>query len=553
LKRHQYRVATLARHALLLKTMPAISPQDCAPPLVVAIDIGTSSARATLFDGRGRNVEGAEARAPYAMKTTADGGVEISAEELIGLVFGCLDQLHARIASLPLKNGSSEIRAVSACTFWHGLLGVDRSNRAITPLYSWNDTRASADARDLKSGIDEGELHARTGCRLHASYWPAKLAWLRRAAPELFNRVERWMSIGEYLHLRLFGQARSSVSMASATGLFNQHALAWDEEALSLLEISAGRLPALSLLDEPFTGMDAEHATRWPRFSEALWFPAFGDGACNNIGSGCATKEQAALMVGTSGALRLLWQAQSVNIPRGLWCYRADHKRFVMGGALSNGGDLFRWMTETLRLGSSEEIESSLAAMDADAHGLTTLPFLSGERSTGWHADARAVIVGMSLDTTPLEILRSGLESVAYRFCALYDLIAKAVGEPREVITSGAALLRSPTWAQIICDVIGREVVASREGESSSRGAALLALEHLGAIPALENIEAARGRIYSPDPKRHARYAVARKRQEHLYDTIENSGLWAGTSGQDSFSPPVTHRQLRTDFKKEKL
>jgi gluconokinase len=510
--------------------MPAISPQDCAPPLVVAIDLGTSSARATLFDGRGRNVEGGEARAPYAMKTTEDGGVEIGAEELIELVYRCLDQLHAQMASLPLKQGSSEIRAVAACTFWHGLLGVGRSNRAITPLYSWNDTRASAAASDLKNVTDEGELHARTGCRLHAGYWPAKLAWLARADAQLYNRVERWMSIGEYLHLRLFEQTRASVSMASATGLFNQHALGWDEELLSLLEITADRLPEVSNLDEPFTGMCAEQAARWPRFSEARWFPAFGDGACNNIGSGCATKEQAALMIGTSGALRLLWQAQSVNIPRELWCYRADNKRFVMGGALSNGGDLFRWMTETLKLGPSEEVESRLAAMEADAHKLTMLPFLSGERSTGWRADARAVIVGMSLDTTPLEVLRAGLESVAYRFCAIYDLIARAVGEPREVITSGAALLRSPTWAQIICDVIGREIVASREGESSSRGAALLALEHLGAIQGLENIEAPRGRIYSPDPNRHERYQMARKRQEHLYDTIESSGLWAAES-----------------------
>ena len=532
--------------------MPATSPQESIAPLVVAIDVGTSSVRATLFDGRGRNVEGAQSRALYAMNTTADGGVEINAEELIELVFRCLDELHAKITTLPLKNKSSEIQAVAACTFWHGLLAVDAQGHAITPLYSWNDTRAAAAARDLRDEINESELHARTGCRLHASYWPAKLVWLRRSVPELFNRVRRWISIGEYLHLRLFGEAMCSVSMASATGLFNQNAVCWDRDILSLLEINAEHLSPISETGSHFKGLAVPYSARWPLFAEARWIPAFGDGACDNIGSGCTSRDQAALMVGTSGALRLLWQAQSVSIPQELWCYSADHKHFVMGGALSNGGDLFRWMTDTLKLASNEEIESSLAAMEADAHGLAVLPFLSGERSTGWNADARAVIVGLSLDTTPIEILRAALESVAYRFNAIYDLVAEAFGDPRELVTSGAALLRSPTWAQIICDVIGKEMIASAESESSSRGAALLALKDMGAITGLEGIEAARGRIYSPNPERHALYNRARERHEHLYETMKNSGLWAMSSGQN-LSLPTAHRLLPTDSKKEKL
>ncbi|HEX8184550.1 MAG TPA: gluconokinase, partial [Blastocatellia bacterium] len=500
--------------------MPAISPQEPVPPLVVAIDVGTSSVRATLFDGRGRNIEGAQSRLGYEMNTTADGGVEINAEELIELIFRCLDELHSRIATLALKNGPREIAAVAVCTFWHGLLGIDASDRAVTPLYSWNDTRASSAARDLRGEIDEDEIHARTGCRLHASYWPAKLAWLRRTAPELFNRAGRWASIGEYLHLRLFGHTVCSVSMASATGLFNQNRVAWDEDVLSLVEIGADRLSPVGGIDWHFAGLASRYCARWPLLAEAVWLPAFGDGACDNIGSGCTTRDRAALMVGTSGALRLLWQAQSVTIPRELWCYRADHKHFVMGGALSNGGDLFAWMSETLRLEPREGIELNLAAMEADAHGLTVLPFLSGERSTGWNANARAVIVGLSLDTTPLEVARAGLEAVAYRFNAIYDLVVNALGEPRELITSGAALLRSQTWAQIICDVIGKEMIASAERESSSRGAALLALKHLGAISDLGSVEAARGRTYSPDLNRHARYVRARERHERLYETM---------------------------------
>jgi gluconokinase len=209
-----------------------------------------------------------------------------------------------------------------------------------------------------------------------------------------------------------------------------------------------------------------------------------------------------------------------VKIPRGLWCYRIDSKRFVMGGALSNGGDLFAWMQETLKLGAEDEVEAELARMKADEHGLTLLPFLSGERSTGWQSEARAAITGMSLDTTPIEILRAGLEAVAYRFAAIYDLIAEGLGKPSQVIASGAAVLRSPAWAQIISDVIGADIAVSSEAEASSRGAALMALEALKSIPNVETIEPTTGQIYSPEPESTEIYAEARKRQDRLYEAI---------------------------------
>jgi gluconokinase len=106
-----------------------------------------------------------------------------------------------------------------------------------------------------------------------------------------------------------------------------------------------------------------------------------------------------------------------VKIPPGLWCYLVDRSRFVMGGALSNGGDVFAWCRRTLRLNPGAT-EGDLAGMKPDEHGLTVLPFFSGERSTGWADYARASVYGMTLSTGPIEILRAFLESVALRFAA---------------------------------------------------------------------------------------------------------------------------------------
>jgi gluconokinase len=492
--------------------MPVNPVQAAAPPFVLGLDLGTSSVRAIIFDSAGRRVEAAVSQIPYKMATTPDGGVEIDADLLLEILCRAID---GALGSADLK-----IEAVGFSTFWHSLMGVDEKGRPLTPLYSWNDTRAASAARWLQDEIDERALHARTGCMLHASYWPAKLAWLRSDAGETFSRVARWISIGEYVYFRLFGRAVASVSMASATGLFDQNQCSWDRKILFHLGIDPNHLSGLDEVRDGLYGLADQYRMRWPLLASARWFPAIGDGACANIGSGCVTVDRFALTLGTSGAIRALWKAQSVTVPRGLWCYRADRRRFVMGGALSNGGDMFAWMTQTLRLGELDELGPQVDSIEADSHGLTVLPFLSGERSTGWREEARAVISGLSLDTTPVEILRAGMESVAYRLAAVYDLLIKEVGAPREIVASGAAVLRSSAWAQIITDVIGKQIIASAQTEASCRGAALLALESLGVIPAIEEVEAETGTIYSPDARRHARYLAARERQERLYRSI---------------------------------
>lgn len=191
-----------------------------------------------------------------------------------------------------------------------------------------------------------------------------------------------------------------------------------------------------------------------------------------------------------------------------------------MGGALSNGGNLFAWLRDTLRLPDLESLDPALAATEPDGHGLTVLPFLAGERCPGWRGDARAAIVGLSWSTQPEEILRAGLEAVAYRFALIHSL-AGPVAEPgHQVIASGGALLASPFWTQLLADVLGREVIASAETEASSRGAALLALEGAGVLADLRDAPARVGRVFKPDMVLHARYAEARERQQHLYRAL---------------------------------
>src|SRR5581483_1242169 len=172
------------------------------------------------------------------------------------------------------------------------------------------------------------------------------------------------------------------------------------------------------------------------------WFPAIGDGAAANAGSGCATEGNWALTIGTSSAMRVIVAPDQVVPPLGLWLYLLDANRALLGGALSEGGNLFAWMEKTLRLPSLKESEPLVAKLSPDGHGLTILPFISGERSLGWHAEARAIVAGIQTHTTPADLLRAAMEALAYQLGAVYtDLCAtlKVSTTTPNVIGSGGA------------------------------------------------------------------------------------------------------------------
>jgi gluconokinase len=413
--------------------------------------------------------------------------------------------------------------AVAVDTFWHSILGVDEAGKPVTPVLHPFDSRSSAAAVRLAKKIDNLAQHARTGCMLHPSYPPAKLLWLEETQPEALVAAKRWMSIGEYLFLEFFGSARASTSMVSASGLWNQNADTWDEEMLSALPIHREQLADLETLDQPCNSLRSPFREQFPELDGIPWYPALGDGACDNLGSGCTTREQWALMVGTSGAMRVTIDRSSVpgnaiEVPPGLFCYKLDRKRYITGGALSNGGEVYAWMKRNLRLPEDSEIEKQLAAMAPGLHGLTVLPLFAGERSPEWRTDVRGAITGLASATTAMEILHAAMESVALRFRNIYEIMEKGFGVPREVIGSGGALLHSAVWTQMMADALGHPVRMCLEHEATSRGAALLALERMGAISTMPG--ALFGATIEPDPRKKEIYLAALASQRRLYQRL---------------------------------
>ena len=420
---------------------------------IFALDVGSSSVRAQHFDPHGEP-DGKLRREAYE---SADPDDVVAA---VGRV------LHGHVPD-----------AISC--FAHSLVAVDSNWNALTPILGWRDTRSAGAVERLAQRLDAARVHARTGAFLHPSFWPAKLAWLAEDESEIFRRAEWFVSFADYLR----GAPETSLSMASTSGLLDLTTREWDEELLAAVGVDRNRLPQIADV------------------------PVWSDAACSNAGTGCTTSERAALMVGTSGALRVLYESERPQPKPGLFLYLADGRRIVEGGALSDGGNLYAWLERTLA-----DSEGSLAYRDPSDHGLVVLPFLGGERSTGWNPEARGTIHGLTFGTTPLDIRQAAYEGVAFRFAAIADLLP----DVRDVVATGAGLLHDRDWIQIMADALARPVSVSGVAEASLRGAAVLALERAGN----EVADAPIAQVVEPRADRADAYRAAREAQQQLYDAL---------------------------------
>ncbi len=432
---------------------------------------------------------------------------EIDADQLARLVMRCL----ASLLRLAGPRRAERISAVGFSTFWHGLVAADDSGRALTPIYLWSDTRSSRAMEALRERFDAEQVRLRTGCPLHTSYWPAKLHWLREERPDLWRRPVKWLSFGDLLFWRLFGRLGTSLSMASGTGLFRLADCRWDDELMAELRIEPDSLPPVGRTER---GLKPQYAGRLPQLVDKPWLHALGDGALANLGSGCTTKVNRAVTIGTSSALRVMHGSSVERLPRGLWRYRLDESRLLTGGALSNGGNLLEWVQKNLRTSGRRSRDAA-----PGAHGLTFLPHLFGERSVGYAADAFGAVSGLTSSTTADDVAQSAYEAVAVQLAqidrALDEILARAKG----LVASGAALLSSPVWMQMIADATRRPVAASRAREASSRGAAVFAMESLGMkLPSAGQPELAR--VFLPRRTNSAAYEEIEARQRALYQAL---------------------------------
>jgi len=463
---------------------------------VLAIDIGSSSTRTALFNQRGRIVPESAAQCKYSLRYTADGGAELSPIALQRAVRACLRETF---------RSSRSIVAVGGSAFWHGLLGLDRKALPLTPVFTWGDARCTTDATRLRAEFDEEQIHAETGCRLRASYWPAKLRWLRRRDRALFRRVKRWVSPADWIFAQIFGTTGTSSSMASATGLYDLRTKTWHEKLCEACGVNPQQLDVISETPERSSS---------PELQDVYIFNAIGDGAAGNLGSGADTAGRIAINIGTSAAVRTVDRNRTAA-PFGLFRYVIDRERFVIGGAVSNAGNLHEWCLRNLRLRLTEAKALSRSAAAHD--DLTILPFWVSERAPTWPEHLRGTILGLTQSTDAAAIFRAATCATFYRLADILKLLEQKCGRAKQIIVSGG-ILYSTGPLPLLADALGRDIGVSAQAEASLRGAALYVLERLGTKPA----PLPKPKLIRHDRVLAAKHRIRRERQRRLENQLSS-------------------------------
>ena len=481
--------------------------------VLLAVDLGSSSARAMFFDMDCVPVTPFEARRSYSVETGSDGRATLDAESLVAACVAVAGECGGRLQGRKLVG-------VGLSVFMHGLVGVGSDGLATTPVLMWSDTRSGAESAEVARRLGADDVLRRSGCHVHTSFAPSKLLWMQRHERAVFDRTTLWLSAGDYVTFRLFGKPSASLSMASSLGLVDVSTGDWDAGLLRDLGLGSVELAPIRPYNAPFEGViDGRLRDALGRAGDVPWLPASADGACSNVGSGATDRSVCALNVGTSAALRVLAPSLSRSVSDGLWCYLTNDGTPYIGGALSNAGNLIAWIRERFSLDDWAALEGHVSQIEPDSHGLTMLPFLYGERAPGWNADAAGAIVGLRSASTGADVVRAAMETVGLRLRMILDRVESHAPDIRRVVAGGGGL-RSRVWAQIISDSLGVPLWTSSVIEPSARGAAVFGLHALGLLDDVGSRPPDTRILCEPDPKAVQHYEAAKERHVDLYQRL---------------------------------
>jgi gluconokinase len=440
--------------------------------MILAIDLGTTSLRSAVYSGKGSRIPGTLARREIVLKTGPDGRAEISPAMLWRATRECLRE------TLDLWNASSsslngEIRSVGMSCFWHSFLGTDASMRPLTPVLTWADSRGRDHVAALRKRFPEEQYHADTGAMLRASFWPAKLLWLKNSNPGVFGEVSRWVSPGDWLMSRLCEDWHVGYSMASGTGLLDRKSKDWHPVWLRRCGVRKSQLGPIS---DDFMATRRGMASEFPELKNALWAPPIGDGAANNLGCGATEPGIAAVNFGTSAAIRVVVADAQPSVPCGLFCYLVNRDLWLVGGAISNAGNVRAWAVQNLRLPGDDALEKILTKRAPLPPELQAKPFLAAERAPDWPEDQPFLLQGATLSTDAVDLYRALTGATYERLGSIGRMLQEKVSGPfRKVVVSGG-LLQSPYGMKELRRLLGCPLTPNDDPEGSLRGAALSAV-----------------------------------------------------------------------------
>jgi gluconokinase len=442
--------------------------------VIVGIDIGTTSAKAGAFDADGRETGAAEVA--YPLLEPSPGWAVQEPDVVVDAVVAATREA--------LAAAGSAVAGLSLSTAMHSVVGLDAHDRPLTDVVTWADQRSAPQAERLRR--ERPHLHAATGTPLHPMAVLPKLVWFREVEPERFARVVRWVGVKELVVHRLTGEWLTDHSTASGTGLLKLGTLDYEPEALEVAGVRREQLPDVAPTKHTMS-LSADGAAALGCARDLPLVLGAGDGPLANLGVGAVRPGVAACSIGTSGALRLMVERPVIDERGRVFCYALTEDRWVVGGAVNNGGVVLQWAHDALapELADDDDPEAKLMDIAAQAppgsDRLLMLPYLLSERAPHWSTLPRGAYVGLTRAHRREHLVRAAIEGVCQQMALVHASLREA-GNAIEEIRATGGFARSALWRQILCDALGQPVGFPEGHQGSGFGAALLGMEALGEI-----------------------------------------------------------------------
>jgi xylulokinase len=489
-------------------------------PFFLGLDVGTSSIKAAIFDGRGRTV--ARASEPLAMRVPQPGWAEQNPADWW--------KASTRAIRRALGSGKSRrpIEAIGLSGQMHSSVFLDGAGQVIRPALLWCDGRTTAQCRQIATRVDDEQLRAWVANPPLEGFTLPKILWLRETEPAAFARLAKVLLPKDYLRMQLSGTLATEPSDASGTLLFDVANRRWSADMLAAMNLSPDLLPDVGGSTEILSAVSARAAAATGLAAGTPIVGGGADNACGAVGVGAVAPGAVVASWGTSGTVLCPTVAPKVDpqMRAHTFCHAVPDTWYVMGVMLTAGA-AFAWHQRELapelakKKDAAELLNREAARIPIGAQGLTFLPYLQGERTPHRDAGARGAFVGLSLAHTRAHLTRAVLEGICFGLRDSLEIIdALGLAVPEVMITGGGA--NAPFVRQLQADVYGTPVVPVDQGEGPALGAALLAAVGAGAFPDVAaSAQIIRRRpAVQPRPDAHRAYDEPYRRYRALYPAL---------------------------------
>ena len=435
----------------------------------IGIDLGTSAVKLLLMEESGKicNIVSRE----YPLFFPHPGWSEQKPEDWFAQSMEGMKELTKDI-------DRAQVAGIGFGGQMHGLVTLDKDDNVIRPAILWNDGRTGEETEYLNTVIGKDKLSQYTANIAFAGFTAPKILWMQKNEPENFKKVVKIMLPKDYLAYRLSGSFCTDVSDASGMLLLDVKNRCWSKEMLEICGITEEQLPKLYESWEVVGTLKPEIAKELG-FSENVKVVAgAGDNAAAAVGTGTVGDGQCNISLGTSGTVFISSRKFGVDENNALHSFcHADGSYHLMGCMLS-AASCNKWWAEEI-LGTKDFAAEQAPIQKLGENHVFFLPYLMGERSPINDTNARAMFVGMTMDTARADMTQAMLEGVAFAIRDSFE-VAKGLGlsVPRSNICGGGS--RSMLWKRILANVLGIPLDVVNTSEGPGYGAALLAMVACG-------------------------------------------------------------------------